>query len=276
MQPAPHPETLHTLIALAAVTFASLAGMASFALGRRLAMALPYLLSAAAGALLGTAVAHLLPEAIREIGAGREFTLFLLTGLLGSFLLERSLSVVFQKPSGKIKSDDASSFEAGNIPHHLHEHDYRSGRPLAANILFGGAAHSVIDGIAIATGFSVGHEVGLATTIAVLLHEVPHHIADVGVLIYTGIEKRCAVLLNLLATFGCAAGGIIVLSLGSRIESIVPALLPITAANFLYVALAILLPELQREKDGRRSAIQGLCLLGSVALMCALSQYVRN
>ncbi len=230
--------------------------MASFALGRRLTLVLPYVISAAAGALLGTAVAHLLPEAIRQVGTGRELTLFLLIGLLGSFLLERSLWMVFEK--------DAQ------------EHGHSSRRPLAANILVGGAAHSFIDGIAIATGFAVGHNVGIATSIAVLLHEVPHHIADVGVLIYTGFDKSRAVLLNLLATCGCITGGVLVLLLGARIKSLVPALLPITAANFLYIALAILLPEVQREKNGRRSLIQSACLLGSAALMCALSQFVRD
>lgn len=270
----PHPETIHTLIALSAVSLTSLAGMASLALGRRLNASLPYLVSAAAGALLGTAVAHLLPEAIRQLGAGRRLTVFLLVGLLGSFLLERTLWIVLENRSAH--STDEPLSPSAQPPHHLHEHDFHSGKPMAANILLGGASHSFIDGIAIATGFAVGHQIGIATTIAVLLHEVPHHIADVGVLIYSGLEKKRAILLNLMATTGCAVGGAIVLLLGSRIESFVPALLPITAANFLYIAIAVLFPELQREKNGKRSIIQGVCLLASVVLMCVLSQYVRG
>ncbi len=147
---------------------------------------------------------------------------------------------------------------------------------MSANILLGGAAHSFIDGIAIATAFAVGHKIGLATTIAVLLHEIPHHVADIGVLIYSGLAKKRAVLLNLLATAGYATGGFIVLLLVSRTTSLVPLLLPITAANFIYIAVAILLPELQREQNSRRAAIQSVCLLAGVGLMCALSQYVRS
>ncbi len=270
---APHPETLHTVIALVVVSLTSLAGMVSFALGRRLQMVLPYLISAAAGALIGTAFAHFLPEAILEVGAGRKLTLLLLTGLLGSFLLERFLWMFYQE-----KVQETSEVETASIAsiHHGHEHDHHSGKPLVANILLGGAAHSFIDGIAIATAFAVGHKIGLATTIAVLLHEIPHHVADVGVLIYSGLSKRKAVLLNLLATAGCATGGFIVLLLGSRTTSLVPILLPITTANFIYIAVAILLPELQRERNGKRAAIQSVCLIGGVGLMCALSGYVQG
>ena len=101
-------------------------------------------------------------------------------------------------------------------------------------------------------------------------------VADIGVLIYSGLAKKRAVLLNLLATAGYATGGFIVLLLVSRTTSLVPLLLPITAANFIYIAVAILLPELQREQNSRRAAIQSVCLLAGVGLMCALSQYVRS
>lgn len=142
---------------------------------------------------------------------------------------------------------------------------------MAANILFSGGVHSFIDGVAVAAAFAVGHTAGIATTIAVLIHEVPHHLADVGVLVYSGMTKRKAVLLNFLATMGCATGGLFVLVFGSRFRPFTAALLPITAANFLYIAIAILMPELEKEQERRRSSIQTLCLVGSAALMWWLS-----
>jgi zinc and cadmium transporter len=263
-----HSEILHTLIALCIVSGASVVGSISFALGRRLQAALPYLLGAAAGALLGTAVTHMLPEAMERVGAGNRLSLLLITGFLISFFLERLLWILFRKRNG---NGHAGHLHLHAEPfHHDHERDRHSKMGLVGNILFGGAVHSFMDGIAIATSFLIGHNIGVATTIAVLLHEVPHHIADVGVLVYSGLTRRRAVALNLLATFGCAMGGVLVLVFGARVD-LATSLLPIAAANFLYIAIGILLPELQREESGRRSAMQLACLVFTLLLIGAMS-----
>ena len=261
-----HSEILHTLIALCIVSGASVIGSISFALGRRLQAVLPYLLGAAAGALLGTAVTHMLPEAMQRVGVGNRLSLLLVVGFLISFFLERLLWILFRgsgTPDGHLHLD-------GEFFHHGHERDRHGHVGLVGNILFGGAVHSFMDGIAIATSFLVGHNIGVATTIAVLLHEVPHHIADVGVLVYSGLTRRRAVLLNLVATFGCALGGVLVLVFGSAVY-LANNLLPIAAANFLYIATGILLPELQKEKSGRRSAIQIACLVLALGGIGAIS-----
>jgi zinc and cadmium transporter len=263
-----HSEILHTLIALCIVSGASVIGSISFALGRRLQAALPYLVGAAAGALLATAVTHMLPEAMERVGAGNRLSLLLIIGFLISFFLERLLWILFRKggSNGHVGHVhlDSESF------HHDHERDRHSKMGLVGNILFGGAVHSFMDGIAIATSFLIGHNIGVATTIAVLLHEVPHHVADVGVLVYSGLTRSRAVGLNLLATFGCALGGVLVLVFGGRVN-LANNLLPIAAANFLYIAIGILLPELQREKSGRRSAMQVACLVLALLLIGAMS-----
>jgi zinc and cadmium transporter len=268
MDAVPHSEILHTLIALSIVSGASVIGSISFTLGKRLQAALPYLVGAAAGALLGTAVTHMLPEAMERVGPGNRLNLLLITGFLISFFLERLLWILFRRG---ISHDHAEHMDiANNHFHHDHERGRHSKMGLAGNILIGGAVHSFMDGIAIATSFLVGHNIGVATTIAVLLHEVPHHVADVGVLVYSGLTRLRAVVLNVLATFGCAMGGVLVLVFGARVN-LANSLLPIAAANFLYIAIGILLPELQREENGRRSAMQVACLVFTLVLIGAMS-----
>ena len=271
MDAAPHPELLHTLLALGAISVASLVGSISFALGRRLQAVLPYLVAIAGGTLLGTAVSDLLPESIEHLGSIRKTCLLLLLGLLGSFLLERLLCMALQRSSGQpvTQTDKARNTSF----HHTHEHHWYSGSPLVANILLSGAVHSFVDGVSIAVAFAVSHHVGVATTIAVFLHEVPHHVADVGVLMYSGMQRGKATLLNLVATSGCAVGGVLVLLSGLKSAAFTYTFLPITAANFLYIALAILIPELQREKSSRRSLVQLGGLMAAAWLMTTLSYW---
>jgi zinc and cadmium transporter len=269
MDSAHHSEILHTVIALCIVSGASLIGSISFALGRRLQAALPYLLGAAAGALLGTAVTHMLPEAMQRVGAGNRLSALLIAGFLVSFFLERLLWILF-RGRGTMEGPGHLHQLDGEVFHHAHERDRHGQMGLIGNILFGGAVHSFMDGIAIATSFLVGHNIGVATTIAVLLHEVPHHIADVGVLVYSGLTRSHAVVLNSAATFGCAMGGVLVLVFGNA-DYLANNLLPIAAANFLYIATGILLPELQKERSGRRSAIQIACLVIALAGIGAIS-----
>jgi zinc and cadmium transporter len=119
----------------------------------------------------------------------------------------------------------------------------------------------------------VSHQAGIATTVAVFLHEVPHHIADVGVLIYSGMGRRKATLLNLLATSGCAIGGVLVLISGMKSAAFTFTVLPIAAANFLYIGLAILIPELQRENNNRRAFVQLAGFVSAALLMTTLSYW---
>jgi zinc and cadmium transporter len=247
MDAVPHPELLNTLLALGAISAASLLGSVSFAFGKRLQILLPYLLAVAGGILVATALTHLLPESVALLGDVAVASRLFLLGLLGSFLLERALSLLFQSAA--------------------------SGKPLAASVLLSGAVHSFVDGVAIAVAFAVGHEVGVATTLAVFLHEVPHHVVDVGVLIFSGLSRWRATALNLVATSGCAVGGVFVLAAGLRSAAFTYAVLPIAAANFLYIGLAILIPEMQRETDRRRALLQMICFTVSAIGMTALSAW---
>jgi zinc and cadmium transporter len=105
------------------------------------------------------------------------------------------------------------------------------------------------------------------TTIAVLFHEAPHHIGDVGILIHKGVPVVRAVLLNLMAAGTAALGALVVLLLGTRLIGVTTVLLPFTTANFLYIASVSLMPELQQERGLRQSLTQTvLFLIGSLAM----------
>ena len=151
---------------------------------------------------------------MERVGVGNRLSFLLLTGFLISFFLERLLWILF-RGSGTAEHSGHSHLDSESF-HHGHERERKGHTGLIGNILFGGTVHSFMDGMAIATSFLVGHTIGVATTIAVLLNSV--------------------------ATFGCALGGVLVLVYGDAVA------LPIAAANFLYIATGILLPELQKEK----------------------------
>jgi zinc and cadmium transporter len=102
---------------------------------------------------------------------------------------------------------------------------------------------------------------------AVLLHEAPHHVGDVGILIHSGLPVRRAVLLNMLASTPSVLGALLVLLVGSRAGGFAAALLPFTTANFLYIAAASLVPEMQEERGWTQSAIQILLFVGGAFLM---------
>ena len=140
---------------------------------------------------------------------------------------------------------------------------------MVTNLLVGAAIHSLVDGMAIATGYITGTRLGVITTIAVLFHEAPHHIGDVSILIHKGIPVLRAVLLNLMAASTAVFGALVVLLLGTRLISVTTVLLPFATANFLYIALASLMPELQQERGLRQSLMQTMLFLTGSLLMFA-------
>jgi len=261
-----HPLDIHWIY-----TFASVALVAGLALvGRvaltfspkRLARLLPLLVSLAAGALLGTAFGHLLPESIERIGSGPRLSGLLIGGVLTFFVLEKLICVWcngshhhhgdFDQNRGADAGERGSP--AGN-------------GPMVTNLLFGAAIHSFVDGVAIATGYTVATNLGVVTTVAVLFHEVPHHIGDVSILIHKGVPIVRAVILSLLAGSTAAVGALLVLLVGGRSAWVTTILLPFATANFLYIASANLVPELRNETRLRPSLVQILLFGAGCSLM---------
>jgi zinc and cadmium transporter len=138
---------------------------------------------------------------------------------------------------------------------------------MVTNLLFGAAVHSLIDGMAIATAYTVGTRLGVITTIAVLFHEAPQHIGDVSILIHKGIPIARAVLLSLLAGAAAALGALLVLLVGTQSIGVTTILLPFATANVLYIASANLMPELQNERGLRQSLMQTFLFVAGCSVM---------
>ena len=263
-----HPLDIHwvyTFGSVALVAAVSFTGMVALSVTPHLlSRIIPLLVSLAAGALLGTAFGHLLPESVERVGSGRELAGLLLAGFVTFFVLEKALGV-WCGWSG----DDHGHGHLhlpGNLPE-LRTSPSSGHRPMLTNLLVGAAIHSLTDGMAIATGYTTGTRLGVITTIAVLFHEAPHHIGDVSILIHKGVPVVRAVLLNLMVASTAAVGALIVLLVGERLMSFTTVLLPFTTANFIYIASASLMPELQQERGLRQSLAQTILLVTGSLLM---------
>jgi len=264
-----HPLDIHWVYSFASVALvAGLALIGRVALTfspKRLSRLIPLLVSLAAGALLGTAFGHLLPESMERIGNTPKLSGLLIGGFLTFFALEKLLCVWC---NGAYHDHGVQGLHPVA---HYDEHGPSAGNgPIVTNLLFGAGIHSFVDGMAIATGYTVGTRLGVLTTIAVVFHEVPHHVGDVSILIHKGIPILRAVLLSLLAGSTAAVGALLVLLVGAQSAGVTTILLPFATANFLYIASANLMPELRNETRLRPSLVQILLFGAGCTLMFVL------
>jgi len=232
------------LLAVLAISAISLVGSASLLLSEeRVRRALPYLVSLAVGALLGSTFLHLLPD-LAEDGFSPGLGVQVLGGMLLFFMLERFLHS------------------------HAHGHDQHGAvAPYAWLNLAGDGLHNFADGMMVAAAWMQGSGPGLATTIAVALHEIPQELSDLGILLHGGFSRRKAVLFNLLTAALAILGAVLMLALGQRIDGLSDVVLAITAGGFLYIAAADLIPELHRERRALATLVQVLLLVAGAAAM---------
>ena len=238
---------IFSLVSVGIVSLVSLAGLVTLSLDeartRRLAA---LLVSFAVGALLGDAFIHLIPQTFRQDAVTLWPSLLILGGMLLFFVVEKLLR-----------------HEHGLL--HRYYHPDASTRPeLAAVNILGDAIHNFIDGVLIAASYLASPALGLATTVAVLFHEIPQELGDFGILIHSGLSVRRAVLLNLASASVAILGAVAALLLGAVSGAAVTMLLiPVTAGGFVYIAAADLMPELQHDRSGRGLLTQvGLISLG--------------
>lgn len=194
------------------------------------------------GGLMGGAFLHLLPEAVEKFGDSQVF-LYVLFGFFLFFIIEK---VIHWR--------------------HCHE-DHCPVHTFAYMSLIGDGIHNFIDGLIIATGFAVNPSVGIASTVAIFLHEIPQEIGDFGVLVYGGISKKRALLLNFLTAVTAVLGGIVGFYLLSFTEDISGFLLAFAAGGFLYIAASDLIPEIRKETDIKKSLLNfGIIFLGILSM----------
>ncbi len=247
----------YALISVLAVSLLSLVGAFTFALrDKTLKSFLFVLVSVATGALFGDAFIHLLPEAFSEL-APEIVSTSVLVGIGLFFILEKFLR---WRHSHGIDEESQESEQA-------HDH---SRKHIGVMVIVGDGIHNLIDGVIIGASFLVSIEIGIATTLAVVLHEIPQEIGDFGLLLHAGFSKKRALLFNLLSAALAFIGVFIVFAMGGGIQKFVPIALAFAAGGFIYIAGSDLLPEINRTKELKPSIVQVLSLLIGVLLMAGL------
>jgi zinc and cadmium transporter len=238
---------LYTLLATLLVSGIALVGIV-FVFARRPSQRTDLmLLSFAAGVLLATTFLELLPEATAiEHAPGNIFTATL-AAMIGFFLLERLLH----------------GFHVHDDDHH--EHHLQSPPYL---ILLGDGLHNFIDGVAIAASFAVAPALGVATTVAVAVHEIPQELADFGILVAGGMTPRRALWLNFLSGLTAVVGALVFFALGPLVEPYLAWFMAATAGMFLYIAGSDLIPQLHHHPA--LHPWMHLPFLGGIAIIAAL------
>lgn len=227
----------------------SLIGAATLALSKKtLNRILLYLVSFSAGALLADALLHMLPEAAETLGFNTQMALYILIGIVFSFVIEKFIQW--------------RHCHLGNSHEHPHPFVYMN--------LIGDAVHNFIDGLIIMGSYVVSIPVGIATTLAVIFHEIPQEIGDFGVLLHGGFTKKKAILFNFFTAGTAIIGGIVGYFLTNAILNFTTLLLPIAAGHFIYIAGTDLLPELHKEVRAEKSVLQLVSILLGIAVMLML------
>ena len=253
-----------TLTYILLATF--LGGLASIAAAAWLSMSLlagavPRLVSLSAGLLLATAVLHLIPEAFESGADLHALSATLLAGLIGFFVLEK-LAVLRH----------SHHYEGDGHGHH-HGHDRDEAGPGGTLILVGDTIHNFADGVMIAAAFIVDAKLGFVTTVAIATHELPQEIGDFIVLLNAGYSRGRALLFNALSSLSGVLGGVVgYFALGAT-EHLLPHVLMLACASFIYIALADLVPDLHRQTLRRSHGwlSQFLLMMTGVAIIALLT-----
>ena len=236
----------YSLISVVIVSFISLIGVFTLTLSdERIKKSLLYLVSFAAGALLGDAFLHLVPEAFELSDAYLLLSTNILVGVIVFFILEK---FIYWRHCHVLTSDD-------------HPHS------LGTINLVGDGLHNFIDGVILGASYLVSIPLGVTTTIAILLHEIPQEIGDFSILLHAGYTKRKALFFNLLSASIAIMGTILVLLIGDNVQHLAEILVPFTIGGFIYIAAADLLPEIHREGNTHKSVLQLVFFLLGVGLM---------
>ena len=264
-----------TMLAIFAGTLS--AGIGSVLLAALFARALmtrftQHLLSLAAGALLATAFMHLLPEAFESDITPQILFMTLLAGLVFFFLLDKAELW----HHGHEHSDGHAHADHHHHEHHDHGDDNRhAGFTGSWAVLAGDSVHAFGDGILVAAAFMTNFTLGAAASVAVLAHEIPHHMGDLAVL-QRGFGQGRAALLKL-----CLAGGVTVIGgmLGYFLidghEAWLPFMLVVASSSYVYVALADLIPQLQKRLSATETAMQIIWLLAGIGLVTLATQLMH-
>lgn len=242
------------LIAVTVVSAISLIGIITLGWKESVVRKLLFvLLSLAAGALLGDAFIHLIPEAFAETSNPLAVSLLVLGGFFTFFILEKFLNW-----------------------HHVHAdepldaNEHARIHPVGHLVLVSDGMHNLIDGVAIGAAFMVSPAVGIATTAAILLHEIPQEIGDFALLLHAGFSRMQALMMNLFSALTAFIGAGLAFVLGGFFENAAPLIAAFSAGMFIYIAASDLVPELHKTSEPRKSFTQLVAIGVGVLVMVAL------
>lgn len=240
---------LYSLLSVLLVSVISLAGVLTLAIKQgRLDKILIFFVSFAVGALFGDVFIHILPEAFRKAESPLMVSFGVIAGILLFFILEK---FIYWRHCHSGVCD-------------LHH------QPVVWLNLIGDAVHNFIDGIIIGASYIVSIPIGLATTLAVVLHEIPQEIGDYAILVNGGLSRWKALGLNFCCALVAIFGTLLALVAGAHVQSFSDYALPLTAGGFIYLAGSDLIPELHREVRFSRSILQLLSIILGVMVMVLL------
>lgn len=241
---------IYTLVSVVFISLVSFVGVLALSLKEIVLRKYIFVfISVALGALLGDAFIHLIPEAFENIGNTTLTGILVIVGVIVFFILEKFL----------------------HWHHHGEDMEEKEVHPVGKLVLFSDGVHNFLDGTIIAASFLVSIPVGIATTLAVILHEIPQEIGDFAVLIHSGYTKKRALWLNFLSALTAILGATTFFLLGEVAETLSLYFLPIAAGGFIYIALADLIPELHKTKEIKYSIFQLLAVTVGIAAMIALT-----
>ncbi|KJA09980.1 dihydroorotate dehydrogenase [Acidovorax temperans] len=242
-----------------------------------------HLLSLAAGALLATAFMHLLPEAFESQAGAHDLFATLLVGVVFFFLLDKAeLWHHGHEHSHAEPAAHDAHHEHHHGHHHGHGHDHghahhhHSPRAGGWALLTGDSVHCFGDGILIASAFMADMRLGVIAAVSVMAHEVPHHMGDLVVLRQSSANRRMALLKVSLAGAVTALGGAVGYFLVGQLQDFLPYFLAVASSSFVYVALADLIPQLQKRLTARETIAQIAWLIAGMVVVMMVSGLAHN
>ncbi|HJX12245.1 MAG TPA: ZIP family metal transporter [Dehalococcoidales bacterium] len=239
---------IYSIVSVFLVSLISLIGIGALLLHKETQKITFLLVSFAVGGLFGDAFIHLLPESFEELGNNLITPLWVILGIMIFFVMEK-----FLRWRHCHLSEDTQ---------HIH--------PVVAMNLVGDAVHNLIDGMVIAATYLVSFPLGVTTTLAIVLHEIPQEMGDFGVLIHGGLSPRKALTFNFISALFAVIGAVLSLAIGPHIQGYTVALVPITAGGFIYIAGSDLLPELHHDVEIGKSILQFALILLGIGIMAML------
>lgn len=240
---------IYSLLSVLFISLISFVGIITLPVKeKKLQNFLLYFVSFSAGGLLGDVFIHLLPKVVEELGFGLNISLYVLFGIVMTFVTEKFI----------------------HWRHHQNHTGHRHIHPVTTMTLLGDGVHNFIDGLIIGASYLVSMPVGIATTVAVVLHEIPQEIGNFGVLLHGGYPRSKALWFNFLSALTAIVGSLVALSIGETVAGSITFLTAFAAGNFIYIAASDLIPELHKEVSLQKSFMQFTTMLLGIAIMLLL------